>query len=271
MKRISLFFALFLLSASAVFSLEIPLIVGLGTLFDYNVTTYQAERRYETGLQGEVNYSILGTGAFAFLDFRYVEFSFGFNGLLNFIKGNGTLKDVTNADWYDASLSGATINLSLIGKYPFTFTGYEVYPLFGIEGRICISMRYREDSIWDEKRAGDSYQGNASDWSSFWFKIGGGADFYLGTSFFIRTQLVFGIKLNTARENAIVDLIRNSEDYLQSYVFGAGGKLVLAVGYNFGSTNLSLPSGGGGGGKSRSRGRTPPASDGDIYRPYPAY
>lgn len=266
-KRIVAITAAFVISTSSISALEIPIIAGLGAITDFSSTTIQANHAYQLGYEGSFTYSILSAGFFAFFDVDYVEFSLGFTGLFNYITGNEMLSLTTGTDREDADLSGATVNISLMGKYPFEFNRFTIFPLLGIEGRICISMRLRDNTGYDQQNAGDSYQGNATDWSTFWFRIGAGADFFLNEAFFIRTELTFGIKVNTARENAVIDRIATNPEYKDSTVFGAGGKLTVAIGYYFGSTNLALPSwlrgrGGRGGGGSSSG-----ASDPNIYRP----
>ncbi|MDR2509905.1 MAG: hypothetical protein LBC77_04590 [Spirochaetaceae bacterium] len=276
MKKFTAVFAAFVLSASAVFALDIPIIAGVGLDIDLNITTYEAKHRFLTGLDGTVSYTILNGGGFFFFDVHYLSADIGFSGLYNFVLGNDELSKYSGGiDRYDATLSGGTVNFSLLGKYPFEFDGYYIYPILGIEGRLCISMRYTEDSIYDQKKKGDSYQGDATDWSAFWFRVGAGADFYLSDSLFIRTQLTFGIKLNTARENTIlkrlvstgVDL--NGSDFKEASAFGAGGKLTVAIGYNFGTANIGTFGGGGGGSRSRGGGGGGRGKGGpDVYLPF---
>jgi hypothetical protein len=222
---------------------------------DYNMTSYKGRRASDTSLESQVNYSIFSGGAIAFFDFHYAEFSLGFSGLANKVTGSERLRENNGGqDPEDASLSGATVSISLYGKYPFDFGNYTVYPIFGFEGRFCISMRYRKDTIWDDKKEGDSYQGNASDWSAFWLRLGAGVDVFLSDAFFVRGELTFGIKFNTPRERAIVNRLTESGVWSEIVSFGAGGKLALTVGYNFGSVNIGGGGGGGGGRASRGGG-----------------
>lgn len=244
-KKVCAFFITLLVS-SGVFALDIPLIFGFGGHFDFSNTLIKADNRYETGWEGRVNYSILSGGAHIFADVLYAELSLGFSGIVNFIDGNSTLAMFNGGlDHDEVMLKGATIHLSLLGKYPFDFDGFQFYPLLGIEGRFYVSMRYTEDSIYDQKKKGDSYQGDASDWTTFWVRAGVGADFYLGEAFFIRSQLTFGIKLNTARENTIQKRLVSIPDIAAATVLGAGGKLVISVGYNFGTAQVGTFSFGG--------------------------
>jgi hypothetical protein len=271
-----------MLSSSVVFALEIPIITGMGFTMDYNMTSYKGRVAYNTSLESQVNYSIFSGGALAFFDFHYAEFSLGFSGLANKVTGSERLRENNGGqDPTDASLSGATVSISLYGKYPFDFGNYAVYPILGFEGRFCISMRYTEDSVWDDKKEGDSYQGNASDWSAFWLRLGAGLDFFLGDALFVRGELTFGIKFNTPRERAIVNRLVQSGTWAEVVSFGAGGKLALTIGYKFGTFNLGGGGGGGGGRAPRgggSSGGTFGGSGGggsgggdssrnDIYRP----
>ncbi|MDR2481037.1 MAG: hypothetical protein LBD07_01925 [Spirochaetaceae bacterium] len=269
-KKLLSLLAAFVVLSSSVSALEIPVIAGIGTFVDYNITTYGAKSVSQEDFHGETNYSIFSFGWFTFFDIRYVDFSFGFAGLFNKIKSNLTLSGTTGADWANLSCSGATLHFSLSGKYPFDLGFFDIYPLLGIEYRRCISMRLTEDTEFDHQKRGDSLMGNASDWSAFWFRIGAGMDLHMGEAWFIRSELTFGIKLNTAREAELIRRLQaNNYDFKDASGFGGGGKLVIAIGYHF--TDYSLPSssfnlsniwgrgnkqkGGGGGGS------------GDIYRP----
>lgn len=270
MKKLPALITAFFISVSAVSALEIPLVFGIGTLGDFNITSVKGHRKYETGLEGEFVYSIFSGGFFAFWDFFYGEAAFGFAGLLNSAKGNPTLAAVTGTDNHEDTilLSGSYLTLSLIGKYPFEFSGYNIYPVLGIEGRLFLGMNYTEDADWDGSYKGSSYNHeDASNWNSFFFRIGAGADFFITDTFFIRTTLTFGIKLNNPREREISNRIINADDYGDSTIFGAGGKLTVAVGYNFGSTSIGRGGGGGGGRGGRGGGRSSSRTPNDIYRP----
>lgn len=266
MKKLMALLAAFIVTASSVYALEIPVICGFGATADFSGTDIKGNLRdYLQGTEANIYYNILSGGFFVFYDFYFAEASLGFSGLFNFVAGNKYATQASQGtDASDVTLGGTSVNLALLGKFPFEFDGFSVYPLLGIEGRFCVAMNYLSKGEYEGEYIGGDYQGNPADWNTFWFRGGAGADFFITSEFFIRTTFTAGIKLNTARENTIQDRIKTDKTYFfdNCAVFGAGAKLTIALGYNFGSTSFSLPSFGGGGGHRRSSG-----SRTNIYLP----
>jgi hypothetical protein len=274
-KKLSALIAACFISTSAAYCLELPLIFGFGALGEFNITSVKGNRAYQTGLEGEFDYSIFSGGFYAFYDFFYGELAFGFAGLLNSVKGNPTLAEAAQVDNHDGTilLDGNYIVISLIGKYPFEFNNFLLYPLLGFEARLCLAMKYTEDAEWAGANKGASYNHeNPSNWNTILVKIGLGGDFLLSESLFIRSTLSFNIKFNTPRETEISRRIAENSEYKDSTIFGAGGQLTISIGYNFGSTNVFESGGGGGGSKRKSGGsggarKTTPSKPSDIYMP----
>ncbi|MDR3325056.1 MAG: autotransporter outer membrane beta-barrel domain-containing protein [Spirochaetaceae bacterium] len=234
MKKILSIFAFFLFLSSALGALEIPLSIGLGGNMGFGYSSISAD--HYSGLSGKQSYSSFLYGLFTFFDARYVEVGLGFSGLANGVTHSENFSNDTGADPEDVSLGGSAVYLSLYGKYPFRLgDSFTVYPLMGMEGEIVSSMRYSKDSPagYNARKAGDSYQGNADDWSAFWFRFGAGVDFYVREGLFLRGELTFGIKANTSREKAIVNKITSISDYKNVSSYGLGGKLTVSVGYTF--------------------------------------
>jgi hypothetical protein len=245
----------FIVSVTCVCALELPLSAGLGGLLDYGYANIGADHK-SAGLTGKMTYSALNYGIFTYLDARYVSIGLGFSGISTTIKTDEALhKSNGGIDPENITVVGNALILSLYGKFPFAFERYTIYPLLGIEGQIVLSMLYGEDSPegWDNKKQWDSYQGTPHDWDAFWFRVGAGCDFFLGEAFFIRGELTFGIKANTAREKLIVDNLAANGNYDNISAWGIGGKLTVSVGFTFSSLDfagLGDFGGGGGGGSS---------------------
>jgi hypothetical protein len=261
----------FIASSIGTFALELPLSTGLGVLLDYSYSSISADHK-DLGLSGSLSYSSFNYGLFTYFDMRYLEAGLGFAGISTSIKTDEAIssKDGNNGiDPENIKLTGNALILLLYGKFPFDFDGFSVYPLIGIEGQIVLSMLYGEDSPagWERKKEGDSYLGTAGNWSSFWFRAGVGFDFFVGDSFFIRTELTFGIKAPNPREMTITRNLSNSGTYDNISAYSIGPKLRLAIGYVF--TTVDIFSGLGGsysGGGSRGGGGGG-WSDSDIYYP----
>lgn len=257
MKKTLSILAFFILFSPAIFAVDIPLSIGLGGNLGFDGSVISAGTTY--GLVGKQSYSSFSYGLFAFFDARFVEVGLGFSGLANGVAHNETLRMITGIDAEDMPLSGNTLFLSFYGKFPFQINdSLSLYPLIGFEGEIVMSMLYGMDSLYGDRKKGDSYQGNANDWSAFWFRFGIGSDFQFSEGFFLRGELTFGLKANTSRENAIVGAISSNSDFSDISSYGLGGKLTIAVGFTFKTLGL----GGGSGGYTAIR-----SGDNDIYYP----
>lgn len=263
MKKIFSIITFFIVFTTGIFALELPLSIGFGGLLDYNFTNISADH-VDYALSGKLGYSTFNYGLFTFFDAYYVEAGLGFAGIATSIKTDAALPKANGGiDPEDINLTGNMLILSLYGKFPFNFDGFSIYPLVGIEGQIVLAMLYAEDSPkgWNNKKKWDSYQGSVTDWSAFWFRVGAGADFFLSDSFFIRSELTYGLKANTSREKLIIENLANDGNYNNIEAWCMGGKLTISIGYTFSTTNLSNSGAWSGGGSSSSGGED------NIYYP----
>ena len=155
----------------------------------------------------EMKYPYAGGGGFAFFDATFAELSFGF------FAAGGDEKEIwpSYTDKYDMSYTG--LDISLLGKYPFTLTKqFTLFPLLGIDYRQILSVKY--------KLTGNKLN-NPGDFSALWFKFGAGADYAFTDHIFARLGVLYGIRLANKRE-------KNRDTRL-----GHGLDVKLAVGYRF--------------------------------------
>jgi opacity protein-like surface antigen len=100
------------------------------------------------------------------------------------------------------------INLSLMLKYPFSIgQKVKIFPLAGIDGQIAIG-NYDENMEKDfQKIANMGYDMPTLGefWNSLWIKAGVGADFSLNDRLFIRSEVLYGIKLNSKYDTDMAD------------------------------------------------------------------
>jgi hypothetical protein len=258
-----IFFLLFLCTGLC----AVPLSAGVGLDLDFDNTDIKAEYNNGLNLKAELSYTGLNYGISGFFDAKYLVVGFGFAGVSKWVKTTAGMSMVTGTDPEDISLYGNALSLSLYGKLPFEFSDFTIYPILGVELKIMLSLLYAEDSPegWDRKKQGDSYQGNAKDWTAFWGRVGVGADFNVGDSFFIRGTLTFGLKVNTAREAFIMEKIQKEPDHEFSVAtsFGYGIKASIAIGFSVGEFSGFGGGGGGRGGGGGGRG----GGGSDIYYP----
>jgi len=162
------------------------------------------------GKEGPVRYEYpyAGGGGFAFFDATFAELSLGFFAAGGDWKYNGNKLN-------DMSYTG--LDISLLGKYPFTLTEQlTLFPLLGIDYRRFISMKY----VFPAEQAGD--------WSALWFKLGVGADYHFTEHIFARLGLLYGIRLKNKWEKEWEDTVPGLDTKL-----GHGLDVKLAVGYRF--------------------------------------
>jgi len=132
-----------------------------------------------------------------FFDMVFVELLLGFFG------ANGTSRiipmkeeiiiDLTKKE-VDVSYGG--LDIGFLGKFPFTAGEVlTVFPLLGIQ--------YRSILLFKNKT------GNYKDYdplvfSALWFKFGGGMDYSINDSIFLRGQVMYGVRLPNKIEKYLV-------------------------------------------------------------------
>ncbi|MDR1863439.1 MAG: hypothetical protein LBQ67_05905 [Treponema sp.] len=171
-------------------------------------------------------------GGYLFFDATYVELLLGFFG------GSGKFKytheqtgQATQSAEYDVSL--ASINIGLLGKYPFALTSkLTLFPLLGIDYQITVSAKL-DSSEGDDPAPGD--------FSALWFKAGGGVDYTITSNLYVRLEALYGIWLENKAEKDGKNELRQSTnlpvtpdyDVTARNLFGHGLTVKLAVGYRF--------------------------------------
>jgi outer membrane protein W len=161
-----------------------------------------------------------GGGGFVFLDATFAELSFGS------VSGFGTMDaNIPGLGSGSADMSYTGLDIGLLLKYPFDAGDkLQVFPLLGITYRFMISVKE------DGKKIEDPSSGIKSrDFSALWFKGGGGLDFALSDSLFLRAELLYGIRLKNTFEKDMID----SSYGIAEARLGHGLDVKLAIGYRF--------------------------------------
>ena len=151
-------------------------------------------------------------GAFLFFDATWVEFSAGVQGGLNnyeetMIAASPSIDDITTTSRGEGS--EVMLSIALFGKYPFTLSEkFTVFPLAGLEYQITLMQsrqpegRRRYDRT-DPERGETGADGKTYAlpvWNSLFIIVGGGMDYRLSSSMFLRTELLYGFRLQTFYE-----------------------------------------------------------------------
>ena len=145
--------------------------------------------------------SAFDIGAFVFLDLKYAAINVGV------YNGSGKTKWSWNKKYYyndyvtnklihtedDNSVgnfSTAMLNFGILAKYPFSLNRVTLFPALGVDYQLWLTHRENKKQV-----PGDLSANNA-----VWLKAGGGMDYHITSSLFIRTELLWGLKLPSKNE-----------------------------------------------------------------------
>jgi opacity protein-like surface antigen len=238
-----------LLPGLAAFGLDIPLSAGGGGLAGALFT------RYTLNAEGSivVPVDVVSTqeinqvtyGAFLFADAAWAELG------LDIRWGNDTWGEEYSARTKEGIVlvrqpnagtgTEAALGISLLGKYPFRLNhGLSIFPLGGLEYRIAL-MEYRDPDIgpnydrtggvWEKDSRGGAYTLGA--WNSLSIDIGAGLDLDLRSRLFLRTELLYGFRLQTSFERDALEKVKRMANAPDPVLWGltSGPTLRLALGW----------------------------------------
>jgi len=214
-KRFSVVLVLLVVIAGGAFALpEFGLSAGAGGYFtsDFGGGVDISASGY--GSLGSVKTPYIGGGGFLFFDGTFAELSAGF------FAAGGNWK--TSDQSIESDFFGLGIDISLLGKFPFEINDqFSVFPLLGATYRIVVSAKADGEKVDDPM-----------DLSAIWFKAGGGLDFSFTDNFFLRGELLYGIRLKNKFESDLIDLAAGSQATVKA-LLGHGLEVKIGVGYRF--------------------------------------
>lgn len=244
-----------LLALEPVFSVpalpEFALSAGGGLSLGGHFTRYSVSAR-EPSLKSTQDMDQAEFGGWLFLDALYGELSMDIRGGPNRYKE--TMKASTGSSYTDVTREGTgseiALGLTLLGKYPFRLQeGLFIYPLAGIEYRIALAEKRKpQGGVESDRTEGKEEFDFGRDyplslWNSFLINIGAGLDFAFRSPFYLKTELLYGIRLPTPYENAALDFMVENYGISQPSLFGggpnkmsglsSGPELRIALGYRF--------------------------------------
>ena len=143
--------------------------------------------------------SAFDIGGFMFLDLKYASIN------VSLYNGSGKSRWAWDKKYYDnntvireekdssaGNLSTLLFNISILGKYPFYLNNITLYPALGADYQLW--LLHTENG---KKVPGDLSANNA-----VWVKLGGGIDYHITRSLFMRGELLWGVKLPSKNERA---------------------------------------------------------------------
>jgi opacity protein-like surface antigen len=215
-KKVTLFLVLAVLGAG---SLAAQMSMGVGGYVggDFGGGIKASASYGGVSMEAVAKLPYFGGGGFLFFDAQYVELSFGF------FAGGGTMSmtgtGMPSVDGTDLTYNN--LSLGLLGKYPFSIsTAFSVFPLLGIDYLISTSVK--------EKSSGTEAP-ESGDYSSFWFKLGGGLDFAVAGNIFVRLEALYGLRLATKAEKDLKEMVDPLIDAAKA--MGASGESKTRLGH----------------------------------------
>ncbi|GHT50035.1 hypothetical protein FACS1894102_5280 [Spirochaetia bacterium] len=241
MKRLAFLFLIFLITVEAIFSLEFNFSVGAGlhTGVDFNslTATIKGGEYHQKRTQANI-------GGLLFFDATYVEADILVLGTSTTFTHNPRLFSSTGiyADW---ELGGVNIGLGLLGKFPIVINDeWTIFPLLGFQYDISVSQNFSKDYPYESDgseywaKEGANY-GNSFDWSSFSLKAGLGADYSFAESYYVRAELLYDFRFNSAIDNGYINRITQTETVEDISNLTMGFSVKILAGIRLGSVATS--------------------------------
>jgi len=144
------------------------------------------------------NRNTFDIGGCIFLDFKYAEINMGLlidSGKTHWLWEkdyyyNNSVLQLEESRKNTDTISTTLLNIGILGKYPFDLNNIILYPAIGADYQLWL--------LHSENRK--KTPGDLSGNNSVWIKVGGGMDYNFTQTLFMRTELIWGIKLPSKNE-----------------------------------------------------------------------
>ena len=136
-------------------------------------------------------------GAFLFIDIVYFE------AFIGFLAGGGNWQGDVDSSMYKYShglpdMRRACVNIGAFAKYPIAAGTVTVFPLLGLEYEASVYGKL----VYAGEIPGDYMRLDRGVLSALWFRFGGGADFDLSQSLYLRAEFLYGLRSVNAFEKS---------------------------------------------------------------------
>jgi len=140
----------------------------------------------------KVGIPFYGGGAYIALDITYAAI------FIDYTQGGGKWIAPSNVDPDDLpDMRRSSLNFGVFAKYPNIKLGesMNMYPIVGVRYELPVSCKLEYKNEPEYVFDGNNNDGyTASAFSALWVKIGGGADFYLTPTAYIRAETLYGVR-----------------------------------------------------------------------------
>ena len=166
--------------------------------------------------------SQLAAGPFIFIDMKFLEISAGFP--LGTLNADETMSGDPNFPAQIYSFRGGAYL-----KLPITISSmFVIFPLAGIDYDLFILARKDDERDAKFPTSAGTDTGAMEALSTLWFKAGVGLDTFFNNHLFLRTELLYGLRLPNEMEKYLNDS-RTGVNWMLPH----GGDFKVAVGYRF--------------------------------------
>jgi hypothetical protein len=252
MKKYSLIAFMFIITKIAAFGDGFPhrgnfsLNGGVGGILGGHFTRYSIEAGKEDRLKADQNINQFEYGIFAFFDATFVTLGIVYQNGINSFDEPMYINDERMDDLCRSGQGWENVlGFSLLGKYPIQMSDrLNIFPLLGIDYHISLSQRRTglDGAVYDRNNPPDNllffYSGGPfsfKDWNALFIRIGGGLEFNLTDKFFLRGDLLYGIRLMTEYERKNLDMVKELADDTSPGLGGlsSGPSIRLSAGWRF--------------------------------------
>ena len=247
MKKV-LFFPVFFILCTNLWAVNFSMSAGAGGLIGglftrYNLKADGIKDGNPVKVDAGQDMNQLSFGGLLFFDATYGELS------ISMQRGNNNWKQILDIAGIESNKPSTgkgwetMLGFTVLGKYPFHIgERLTLFPLLGIEYQITLVQERtqpdgwvysRDNGVWERDKDGNAYK--LSDWNSLFVDIGGGADFFITESIFIRGEFLYSIRLKTSYEKKNIEYMKAMSGDSDPKLTGltSGPSLRLSAGYRF--------------------------------------
>lgn len=224
-----------LLLGTAASAADFSMSLGGGFEFFGNWTTADTEGELDPVkypaifIESDQEIADLNYGGFLFFDAAYAE-------LFISVCGGSTKLNATNyldagygpiAPQKSYSKTTSSMNIGILGKYPFVLNKFTLYPLAGVSYQIFFSGDYGDEYTNEAK-----VKTKASDFNTLWFHVGGGVNYELPKSLYVKFEALYGFKLiATKYDTRSDDFVDSVQDGKRTSGWVNGFTARIGIGY----------------------------------------
>ncbi|MDR0512783.1 MAG: hypothetical protein LBG93_06745 [Treponema sp.] len=220
MKKYIFAATIFFASTAALFSQAVfsPSIGG-GTVLGGVFTRYSLSANgHVAAMSARQQVNQFDYGVFAFFSTMYTTLSVSFQNGVNSWREPAYVTGIDH-NWGGSGRGWEQVlSIGFLGRVPFTLNGrLTVFPMLGIEYHIALLQRRNANGfVYDRASSNGAAMGEhdrdnnpfqLSDFNAFWIMLGGGLEFDLSDRVFLRSDLLYGVRLMTASERKNLGLI----------------------------------------------------------------